>query len=307
MIYFLLLLNTILLAFDVDTLNFKNLLLQTQQIGIYSSLILDDSSICTFGGDGSINILRKQTVKKVSDFHRGAILSTIYNPTTKNIITAGWDGKIYSYDFQRDNKSTIYNNTNTILKIISLPNNNLIFTNNNKEIIQLQYINDTLFKLETNIQIQEYTTDELYYNHYTKEIYNIINSLFGCEMQIYDNNLELKKIIYFDNNFYSAYALNDTIMVFGDEYGNLSIFSTIDYQVKNSINISNNRIVKILQNNNILVISSWDNTVTLYDFEKEKIIKKLYIQKSWISDINKIENNLYIFTLDGSIYKTILM
>jgi len=77
--------------------------------------------------------------------------------------------------------------------------------------------------------------------------------------------------------------------------------------VKNSINISNNRIVKIIQNNNILVILSWDNTVTLYDFEKEKIIKKLYIQKSWISDINKIENNLYIFTLDGSIYKTILM
>lgn len=303
----LLLIVNLLFGYTADTLSPNNAVLKTQQIGIYSLQAINDTSLYTFGGDGSIIIhnLKNNSFERINKFSKGAILSTFYIPNTNIILTGGWDANLQMFNTITKKHKILHQGAKTINNIIYIPYHNLVFLSSEDKTTKVFYFNqkDTSLKLFSLAENQDYTSDNILFDRKHHLYLNFINSIFGCELQIYTENAELKKIVNFDNSIYASTLFNDTLIIVGDEYGKIHKLDIINYQLNEIVTLHNNRITKMISFKNFIITTGWDNKIVIYDIVNNKLIKEYYIPVSWISDISPYKDKLYVSTMDGSVYK----
>lgn len=301
-----LLISSLLFANNLDTLSSSNLLIKTRQIGIYSLQILNDSIIYSFGGDGSIIIfnINSQKSEKIDKYSKGAILSSCYIPNKNVILTGGWDGNLQLFDIKTTKSRILYNSDKTINNIVYIPTHQLIFISSEDKSTKIFYLDKNLnLKLVSLAENQDYTSDNILFDKKNHLYLNFINSIFGCELQIYSENAELKKIVNFDNSIYASTLYNDTLIIVGDEYGNIHKLDPLKYELSLIATNHTNRITKMINIKNYIITTSWDNKIIFYDILNNKLVKEYYLPTSWISDIAQLDEKIFISTMDGSVYK----
>jgi WD40 repeat protein len=304
-IFLLILLNELFsqINYILDT---TNIFTKTQQLGIYSTNIYNDSLLFTLGGDGSLYVhnITNKLLYKITNIHLGAILTNILIPQKPFLITGGWDGSIKLFDFKNQKIIKLYNNTKSITNLKFVPEFNLIFLSSEDKTIKIFKLSfaDTTLKLLNIVENQNLPSDFITVIGNDPKFVNVINNLYGCELQFYNKSAELEKISYYDFSLTSTCNLNDTTIIFGDEIGKINFYDINRHSFTKSIQLHTNKIIKLVKEDNFLISAGWDNRVIVYDINNDKIIYDIKITNSWISDLLYSSKKIFISTLDSKVY-----